>query len=118
MHISEKLISISSKEGISVSYPVYKDNQLLNRIEKVDLDKIRKGDKLWVETTFDDSFPMGLPLHKIIAHFPQQPKPEEKKKVELPEKFGLNDAIPSLDQVASKLNTLIDAVAQLAERIK
>ena len=89
----------------------------------VDIDKIRKGDEVWVRGRWNENgYVLGYsPTLNIIAHFsatPEQLKPEEKMTVELPEKYSSFEMAPSLGQILSKINALIDAVAQLAERIK
>ncbi len=141
MQISGKLVSIISKKYQTEIFPaIYKGN-LLNSISEndkftielppVDVSKIKNKDTILLRIVLDDedkihkevlslmNGAIKMHIEDIVAHFPatsEQPKTEEKKKVKLPEKFHPDTMVP--DSIAEKINTLIDAVAQLAERVK
>ena len=102
----------------------------------VDVNKIKNKDTILLRIVLEDedkihkevlrlmNGAIKMRIEDIVAHFPatpEQPKPGE---IRLPEKisWSMHKALLGSDMVlrkcVDKINTLIDAVAQLAERIK
>lgn len=92
-------------------------------LPSVDKAKIKVGDKIWVEAMVDDDClylsPFRVFVEKVIAHFPSPEKPSEKKEIELPERFTIEELrdnyFPS-PVIKLKINTLIDAVREIERR--
>lgn len=84
----------------------------------VDVENVKLGDKVWVEArvyydpdtkkTYLD-VPRFISCATIIAHFPNQP--EEKKEIE-----GLNLDSYSFDDIAEKIDELIQAINEIRRK--
>jgi hypothetical protein len=82
-------------------------------LDPVDMNKIKNGDKVWVEVSHPYST-LDIAINgRVVAHFPQEPK-----KAEIPEKI---DMIP-VDNIhsctADAIKTLVDKTNQLIDVIK
>lgn len=82
---------------------------LAEQLPKVDKEKLRKGDKVWVEAIMDDDTGILMPLPIIGAYLLHIPAPQEQEKEGLPEEIDLSKYNSHYDSgiLAERVNQLI-----------
>ena len=126
MRITGKLVNDTAVQG----------EKVIIELPAVDKSKIKAGDEVWIRQAVTERKPGDVYFHyltiksidSVVAHFPKQPEPEEyahqdkdgnpvwEKTIELPLRFSQEYCIDNL--IARKINALIDAVEDIARRIK